>query len=59
MAYLRLFEDTRQPGDYDPTRDSVSKAEFRLGQDGKVKELGLRLTEEMGDERIWFTKVEC
>lgn len=38
--------------------DSVSKAEFRLGQDGKVKELGLQLDAEMGDEKIWFTKVE-
>lgn len=38
--------------------DSVSKAEFRLGQDGKVKELGLQLDAEMGDEKIWFTKIE-
>ena len=39
-------------------RDQVSKAEFRLSQDGKVKELGLGLEEEMGDEKIWFTKIE-
>ena len=58
MIYVRSSEEARQPGDYEPMRDSVSKAEFRLGQDGKVKELGLRLEEEMGDAKIWFTKVE-
>ena len=58
MIYIRSSQETRQPGDYEPTRDSVSKAEFRLGQDGKVKELGLRLDEEMGDEKVWFEKIE-
>ena len=57
MIYIRFSGEARRPGDYEPLRDSVSKAEFRLGQDGKVKELGLRLDEEMGDEKIWFTKV--
>lgn len=56
VVYIRFSDEERQPGDYEPMRDSVSKAEFRLGQDGKVKELGLRLDEEMGDEKIWFTK---
>ena len=57
MIYIRFSDEARQPGDYEPMRDSVTKAEFRLGQDGKVKELGLRLEEEMGEEKIWFTKV--
>lgn len=58
VAYVRVDEDTRPPGDYEPTRDSISKAEFRLGEDGKVKEMGLQLEVEMGDDKIWFTKVE-
>lgn len=58
VIYIQAYGKTRKPHDYEPMRDSVSKAEFRLGQDGKVKELGLGLEEEMGDEKIWFTKVE-
>ena len=58
VIYVRLLEDVREPGDYDAMRDSVQKAEIRLGEDGKVKELGLQLEEDMGDDKIWFTKVE-
>lgn len=58
VIYVRALEETRQPGDYEPMRDSISKAEFRLGVNGKVKELGLLLEPEMGDEKIWFTKIE-
>ena len=58
MVYIRFSDGTRYPDDYQSTCDKVSKAEFRLGQDGRVKELGLGLDEEMGDEKIWFTKVE-
>ena len=58
VIYVRPYEDVREPGDYDPMRDLVSKAEMRLGEDGKVKELGLQLEEEMGDDMIWFTRVE-
>lgn len=49
VIYTRLYEEPRQPGDYEPMLDSVSKAEFRIGEDGKVKELGLLLEGEMGD----------
>lgn len=58
MTYVRHAGEPRRPGNYDSMFDSVSKAEFRLGQDGKVKELGLQLDAEMGDEKIWFTKIE-
>lgn len=58
VIYTRLYEEPRQPGDYEPMLDSVSKAEFRIGEDGKVKELGLLLEGEMGNEKIWFMKVE-
>ena len=39
-------------------RDLVKKAEIRLGKDGKVKELGVQLEEEIGDDKIWFTRIE-
>ena len=58
VIYVRPCEDAREPDDYDPMRDLVSKAEFRLGEDGKVKMLGLQLDDEMGDDKIWFTRVE-
>ena len=58
IIHIRTNGMTRKPDDHEPMRDSVSKAEFRLGQDGKVKKLGLGLEAEMGDEKIWFTKVE-
>lgn len=58
VIYVRHGGEPRRLGNYDTMFDSVAKAEFRLGHDGKVKELGLQLEEEMGDEKIWFTKVE-
>ena len=36
--------------------DDLSKAEFRLGEDGEVKEMGVLLEAEMGDAKIWFKK---
>lgn len=45
VMYVRSSEEAGKPGDFEPI---VSKGDFRLGQDGKVRELGLRLDEEMG-----------
>ena len=56
VIYVRPYEDVRES--VDPMRDLVSKAEMRLGEDGTVKELGLQLDDEMGDDKIWFTRVE-
>lgn len=58
VVYVRALEDVREPDDYDPMRDLARKAEIRLGEDGKVKELGLQVEEGMGDDKIWFTRVE-
>jgi len=44
------------PDDYDPSTDMISKAEFRLGEDGHVKELGMILDGDMGERKIWFRK---
>ncbi|MCJ1461124.1 hypothetical protein MMC28_011506, partial [Mycoblastus sanguinarius] len=58
MVYVRAFSSrTRQaPDDYDPSTDSVSKAQFILGEDGKVEGLGVQLDGEMGEAKIWFKK---
>lgn len=42
----------------DPLHVLLLKAEFRLGEDGEVKELGLGFEQEMGEEKIWFRKIE-
>lgn len=36
---------------------SITKAEYRLNEAGTVDELGIILDAEMGEEKIWFTKV--
>lgn len=56
VIYIRHFEEG-DPKYYEPWRDSVSKAEFRLDESGKAKELGLLIEEKMGDDKIWYRKV--
>lgn len=58
MIYVRWFttEARKDPDDYEIYTDGVSKAEFRLGEDGAVKELGVLLEPEMSDAKIWFKK---
>ena len=58
LAYFRFYtaEARNAPDDYETATDGLSKAEFRLGEDGKVKELGIMLEQEMGGAKIWFKK---
>ena len=58
MIYIRFFtaEARRAPDDYEIMTDGLSKAEFRLGEDGQVKELGALLEPEMGEAKVWFKK---
>ena len=58
MVYVRFFtaEAREAPDDYEITTDGLSKAEFQLGEDGQVKELGILLEPEMGEAKIWFKK---
>ena len=44
------------PDAYEIATDGISKAEFRLGEDGQVRELGLLVEPEMGDAKIWFKR---
>ena len=41
----------------DPFQISMTKAEFRIGDDGTVKEMGALVEPMMGEEKIWFRKV--
>ncbi|KAI4207063.1 MAG: hypothetical protein LQ346_000781 [Caloplaca aetnensis] len=44
--------------DMDPLQVLLLKAEFRAGEDGRVTEFGASLEPQMGEEKIWFRKVE-
>ena len=46
----------RETGKFLPQQWQVSKAEFRLGPDGRVREVGMLLEPKMEDKLIWFTK---
>ena len=61
LIYLRWFstEGRLAPDDFEPATDGISKAEFRLGEDGQVKELGILLESEMGEAKIWFKKASA
>lgn len=37
---------------------ALTTAEFRVGADGRARELGLALEAEMGGEKIWFARVD-
>lgn len=58
MIHIRLYttEARRTPDDFEINTDGASKAEFRIGEDGAVKELGILLETEMGEAKIWFRK---
>ena len=50
--------DVKEVDYSDPFYIQTFKAEFRIGEDGKVSELGALLEPAMGEEKIWFRKVE-
>ena len=59
LVYVRTFSTSARStrsSDFEIGTDSVSKAEFRLGEDGQVKEMGVLLEPEMGGAKIWFQK---
>ena len=58
LVFVRWLsaEGRTPPDDFILATDQLSKAEFRLGEDGRVKEMGVMLDAEMGDAKIWFQK---
>ncbi|KAK4694396.1 hypothetical protein P7C71_g3185, partial [Lecanoromycetidae sp. Uapishka_2] len=60
--FFLLYARTSAKKGWDPAKDSrpaqdaVTKAEFRLGENGKVRELGVIVEPEMGNEKIWWRK---
>jgi hypothetical protein len=45
-------------GDLNALFPEMYPAEFRIGADGKVKEVGIRWEQEMGEEKIWLRRVD-
>ena len=43
--------------DFGALFNDVFQAEFRIGADGRVKEMGVAWEEGMGDEKIWMQRV--
>lgn len=58
LLYIRWFstEAWTGPDHFESGTDMVTKAEFRLGEDGQVKEMGVFVEPEMGEHKIWFRK---
>ena len=59
LVYVRWFSTSARStrsSDFEIGTDTVSKAEFRLGEDGQVEEMGVLLEPEMGGAKIWFQK---
>jgi hypothetical protein len=45
-------------GDLNALFPDMYPAEFRIGANGKVKEIGIRWEQEMGEEKIWLIRVD-
>ncbi|MDI1493474.1 MAG: hypothetical protein OHK93_005264 [Ramalina farinacea] len=55
---VRMYTDeVPLSGKYSPWLDITMKAEFKIGEDGTVLELGVLIEPEMGEEKIWFKRV--
>ena len=52
-----FVQGMEQPDLHDPLHVQLTKVEFRMGEDGRVKEVGALLEPMMGEEKIWFRKV--
>ena len=44
--------------DFGALYDDVYPVEFRIGSDGRVREVGVGWEQEMGERKIWFRRVE-
>jgi hypothetical protein len=53
--FLVRYHPINNATDFDAATEA-RKAEFRIGEDGKVKEIGLEFEDTL-DEMIWFGKV--
>ncbi|KUJ14891.1 putative penicillin-binding protein [Mollisia scopiformis] len=49
---------TKAVGDYHALFPQVYPAEFRIRADGRVRQVGIRWEETMGEEKIWLDRVE-
>ena len=45
-------------GDFNALFPETYPAEFKVGADGTVREVGIRWEKEMGEEKIWLKRVD-
>ena len=58
LVRVRMYTDELpEPGKYSPWLDYTMKAEFKVGEDGTVLQMGVLIEPEMGEEKIWFKRV--
>ena len=58
LVRVRMYTgEVPESGNYSPWLDLTMKAEFKIGEDGSVLELGVLIEPEMGEEKIWFERV--
>lgn len=58
LVRVRMYTDeVPLSGEYSPWLDYTMKAEFKIGEDGTVLELGVLIEPEMGEEKMWFKRV--
>ena len=58
LLYTRYFSfEGWDPRELRTSTDAAIKAEFRIGEDGRVREMGVDIEPEMGGKKIWWTKV--
>ena len=55
--FAALANTSEEPSDYTLGAANMLPAEFRIGADGMVKEMGVGMEQMMGEEKIWFRKI--
>lgn len=55
--FAALTNTSEESTDYVSAWDNMLPAEFRIGSNGKVVEMGLSIVPQMGKEKIWFRKI--
>ena len=55
--FTALANTSEELTDYVSPGDSMAPAEFRIGADGRVREMGIRIEQSMGEQKVWFRKI--
>ena len=60
LAHFRhaaLSNSSEELADYVPIWDGIRRAEFRIGANKQVSEIGIEIGPSMSEEKIWFRKI--